>query len=212
MDLDHDAITRFSDLEFEELWIRSELVSLEGSEIRILGAEDHLHFLCLHLLKHGAWRPLWLCDVGAALESRPLNFDWDRCFGKNNRWADWIACTLCLANQLLGAELGDAPVQSRANALPGWLLSSVRKQWSAPYPPSLPSFANQIRGSWWKPSVLRAVRQRWPNPIQSTVDANGQFDSMPRLPFQLRHCMARAFKLCLRTPRSPRVVKRGREL
>jgi hypothetical protein len=50
-------------------------VELNGAKIRILGAEDHLRLLCLHLLKHGAWRPLWLCDVAAALESRPSSFD-----------------------------------------------------------------------------------------------------------------------------------------
>src|SRR6266853_750723 len=88
VDLDHDEVGRFSDFSFAELFGRSELVNLDGTEIRVMGAEDHLRILCLHLLKHGAWRPLWLCDVAAALESRHPNFDWDRCFGRNKRWAD----------------------------------------------------------------------------------------------------------------------------
>lgn len=197
IDLDHDEITRFSALNFEELYNRSELVSLDGTKIRVMGAEDHLRILCLHLLKHGAWRPLWLCDVAAALESRPSNFDWDRCLGKNQRWADWVLSTLALAHRLLGAELGDVPARNRANSLPAWLIASVLKQWCTPYPPNLPLFATQVKEGWWKPSIVIALRQRWPNPIQATIDANGPFDNMTRLPFQFAHCIARTVKLCL---------------
>jgi Uncharacterised nucleotidyltransferase len=197
VDLDHDVLRRFGELNSEALYRHSEMVDLEGTQIRVLGPEDHLRILCLHLLKHGAWRPLWLCDIAAALESRPPKFDWDRCFGKNRRWADWIACAIGLAHRLLGAELGDAPVQDRANNLPGWLIPSVLKQWSRPYPANLPLFTRQIKGSWWKPGLVTAVRQRWPNPIQATIDANGRFDNRTRLPFQIRHWVARAVKLGL---------------
>ncbi len=204
IDLDHDEVTRFGGFSFEELYSRSELVKLDGTEIRVTGAEDHLRILCLHLLKHGAWRPLWLCDVGAALESRPSNFDWDRCFGSNELRADWIACAIGLASRLLGAELGELPVKNRANRLPGWLVSSVLKQWSVPHPRNLPKFSTQLKASWWKPTILSAVRQRWPNSIQATVDANGRFDNATRLPFQLSNCLARTVKLCLRLRASPR--------
>jgi hypothetical protein len=200
VDLKHDEITRFSDRSFDELNSCSELVKLGENEIRVLGPEDNLRFLCLHLLKHGAWRPLWLCDVAAALESRPADFDWDRCMGENKRHADWVLCTIALANRLLGAEIGDTLAKNRVNTLPGWLVSSVLKQWNAPYPANLPLFVNQMRGSWWKPSILDAVRRRWPNPIQSTVDAGGKFDSMTRLPFQLASCAVRTAKLCRQLP------------
>jgi Uncharacterised nucleotidyltransferase len=204
VDLDHDEITRFSDFGFAELFCRSEIVNLDGTEIRVMGAEDHLRILCLHLLKHGAWRPLWLCDVGAALESRSSSFDWDRCLGRNKRRADWIACTVGLANRLLGADLEDVPAKIRANKLPSWLMSSVLKQWSTPYPSNLPSFATQMKTVLGKSGILRAVRQRWPNPIQATVDANGRFDNMTRLPFQLGNCLARSVKFCLHLRTSSR--------
>jgi hypothetical protein len=79
-----------------------------------------------------------------------------RCFGRNKRRADWIACVIGLANRLLGAELRDVPVEYRANSLPRWLISSVLKQWSTPYPPNLPSFASQLKGSWWRAEISRA--------------------------------------------------------
>jgi hypothetical protein len=198
VDLDHDEISRFSDFNFAELSGRSELVNLDGTEIRVMGAEDHLRILCLHLLKHGAWRPLWLCDIGAALNSRSSTFDWDRCLGRNKRRADWIACTIGLANRLLGADLEDVPAKIRQNNLPNWLVSSVLKQWNSPYAPNLPLFITEMKKAGWKTGIVSAVCQRWPNPIQATVDANGRFDNTTRLPFQLGNCLERTVKLGLR--------------
>jgi hypothetical protein len=197
VDLDHRVIRQFGELSIDELYRRSEQAKLGCADIRVLCAEDHLRILCLHLLKHGAWRPLWLCDVAAALESRPANFDWDRCLGKNPRWADWIACAIGLANRLLAAELGNAPAQVkyRTDNLPVWLVRSVLKQWSTPFSPKLPSFTIQMREGLWKNGMASALRQRWPNPIQATVDANGRFDNRIRLPFQVSHCISRAVKL-----------------
>jgi hypothetical protein len=200
VDFDHDEISRFSELSFEDLYSGSELVNLNGTEVRILGAEDHLRILCLHLLKHGAWRPLWLCDVAVALEARPPNFDWHRCLGRNKRHADWVLCTVGLASSLLGAAIEDTPAKQRVGSLPGWFTRSVLKQWSVPCVPNLPLFVDQLRGSWWKPSTLEAVGKRWPNAIQATIDADGDFSDMMRLPFQLRNCVVRSAKLCRQLP------------
>jgi hypothetical protein len=196
VDLDHDEITRFNELSFEDLYRGSELVNLDGTEVRVLGAEDHLRILCLHLLKHGAWRPLWLCDVAAALEARSANFDWHRCLGENKRHANWVLCTLGLASSILGAAIGDTPAMQRVSSLPGWLTQTVLKQWSTSCAPNLPLFVDQLRESWWKPSILEAIRKRWPNSIQATIDVDGEFNDMIRLPFQLRNCIARSAKLC----------------
>lgn len=197
VDLEHDEITRFDRRSFQELYQRSELVALNGTQVRILGPEDHLRLLCLHLLKHGAWRPLWLCDIGAALESRPPGFDWDHCLGRNKRRAKWVRCAIGLARRLLGAELGDAPVAD----LPAWLPASVLEQWSTPSSPNVPVITNDIIRHWREPSVLlEHLGKRWPNPIQATVDADGDFDRAPRLPFQIRHCFARGMKLLHQLP------------
>jgi len=61
-----DLHLRFSELKgrsIDDLFARSRLVALERGQVRVLAAEDHLALLAIHLLKHGAWRPLWLCDV-----------------------------------------------------------------------------------------------------------------------------------------------------
>jgi len=197
VDLEHDQMTRFHEPLFEELYFRSELVELSGAMIRVLGAEDHLRVLCLHFLKHGAWRPLWLCDVAAALESRSSDFDWDCCLGTDQRRASWILCTIKLAHDLLGANLGNVPVCE--NNLPQWLIPSVLEQWDAPLPPNLPPALVQIRKHLLEPTkLITDLRKRWPNPIQATMDANGSFNGLPRLPLQLRNCCVRAMQLLKR--------------
>src|SRR5688572_22838451 len=61
----HKHFHEFKDRSADELFARSELVPLGEEKIKTLGREDHLALLCIHFLKHGAWRPLWLCDIGA---------------------------------------------------------------------------------------------------------------------------------------------------
>jgi hypothetical protein len=200
IDLDHYTITRFSDLRFEALYLRSETVNLDGTAIRVPSAEDHLRLTCLHLLQHGASRPLWLCDVAAALEGRPQDFDWNRCLGSNPTHADWVRCSLALAGRLLGAETQDTPAHSRVNTLPDWLVRSVLKQWSAPTPATLLPLIDQLGAHWWERETLRAFRQRWPNPIQATVNAGGSFNNSPRLPFQVLDCVLRTARLCRQLP------------
>ena len=67
---------------WEELYARSQVVTLEaqskdhspktqdrsGFPVRILSDEDHLRILCLHLLRSGARRPAWLCDVALIID------------------------------------------------------------------------------------------------------------------------------------------------
>lgn len=151
------------------LFERRRRVSLGASEIAVLGAEDHLRVLCLHFLKHGAWRPLWLCDIAAALEFRPAEFDWNLCLGQEPRRADAIACALGLAHQLLGASVKGTPVETRAQCLPRWMVPTVLEAWQNPlaihHQLEIPMRA-AIRGEGLWPALLK----RWPNPIQAAME------------------------------------------
>jgi hypothetical protein len=183
----------------EKLWDRSRLVV---SGIRVLGAEDHLAFICIHMLRHGAWRPLWLCDIAAELESRPPDFDWTVCLG-SRRQAGWIARAIGLAHQLIGAEVNDTPMARSAARSPAWLVREVLKQWANPDPrermaldyraPFVKSLATLSMAT---PSSLAAeVRARWPNPIQATISVGGPLNDLPRLPFQIGNALVRLRKL-----------------
>jgi hypothetical protein len=181
------AFSLLDDRPLGALYERSQRVPLGEASVRVLGPEDHLRLLCLHLLSHGAWRPLWLCDIGAALEARPPDFDWDWCLGGDRRRADWVACTLGLAHQLLGARIADTPAAERARRLPRWLIPTVLGQWSGPYHHRVP-----MAGLWRQPvQALRELRHHWPNGIEATVDVRGPFNTWPRAPLQLAACVTR---------------------
>jgi arylsulfatase len=70
-----------------------------------------------------------LCDVAVAFESRPEDLDWDLVLGSDQRRADWVACTIGLAHQLLGATIDGTPVAARSARLPKWLVPSVLAGW-----------------------------------------------------------------------------------
>ena len=69
----------------ETLHARSTPAKAGSADIRLLAFEDHLRFVIMHLLKHGAWRPSGLCDVAAMVEAVPPDFDWDLCLG-TTKW------------------------------------------------------------------------------------------------------------------------------
>lgn len=186
-----------------DLFADSQLVKLGDVDVRVLTPEDSLRVLCLHLLHHGAFRPLWLCDVAVAMESRTPDFDWDRCLGTNKRVADWVACTIGLAHELLGTDVEASPVARRAKNLPRWLVPAVLKQWDAPFAlvhgpaKHRAPMANYLR----QPAGLsRDVRNRWPDPIEATISLGGPFNDWPRLPFQLGNGVLRAMRFLLRLP------------
>ena len=85
----HEGFSKLDDFSAADLLAKSRRIRIGGEEVRVLGPEDHLRILCTHALRHGAWRPLWFCDIGAAVESRPPDFDWDRCLGPDVLIADW---------------------------------------------------------------------------------------------------------------------------
>jgi hypothetical protein len=209
VDLVHDELelSRLDNRSFDELYARSQRLTLDEVEVRIPSPEDHLRIQCLHLLKHGAWRPLWLCDIAVAVENLPADFDWDLCLGKHRRQSDWIACTIGLAHQLLRAEVKDTPVAGRAKRLPGWLVPAVLKQWKTPcaadhHPPEV--MLTTLRN---RTGLLQALRNRWPDPIEATIWMGGSFNELPRLPFQLRYYQARATKFLARLPSALRPQK-----
>jgi hypothetical protein len=182
-DFDHEELEKLDEQTLDDLFAHSQLVKLGETEIRVMGDEDHLRFLCIHLLRHGAWRPLWLCDIAIAVESRKADFDWQRCLGKDKNQADWVTCTIRLAHELLGADIRNTPAENKT--LPKWFVPTVLQQWEHPRlgdhtPPEL------IMTSLRRPAhIVKAIRERWPNPISASIRMNAPFNECPRLPFQV---------------------------
>lgn len=136
--------------------------------VPVLRVEDQLRHLALHLWKHSAWRPLWLCDVAAALEARPAAFDWDLCLFGTARAAEWVQAACLLAGDLLGAELGEAPLRDRQ--LPEWLVQTTLRHWETG-PGDWCALAGPARFD---------PRRRCPDPIRAALRTGSPFGPEPR--------------------------------
>ncbi|HKP39341.1 MAG TPA: nucleotidyltransferase family protein [Pyrinomonadaceae bacterium] len=171
---------------FDDVMRNSHLVNLDDVRVRVPADEDQLRFICLHFLFHGAWRPLWLCDIALMVELTDSKFDWDRCLGGKRKHADWIACAIGLAHQLLGADVSGTPVEKRAQTLPRWLTTAVLKQWEKGNGMSLAeSLSFSLPRRLLNPRTLvSAISEHWRNPIQASVEVNAWFNESPRLFFQ----------------------------
>ena len=193
----HKGFGKFYDRRTDDIFARSRLVKLDDVDIRVLGAEDDLRFLCMHLLRHGAMFPIWLCDIGVLLERRGDNFDWDRCLSGPRRESDWVACAIGLASQLLGVDIEGAPVISRAENLPGWLVPAVLEQWG-----SIAQSRGQLAPLLNSPRTIvrelfRELPHHWPNPIEASIALGAPFNRAPRLPLQIGHVISRAATLLM---------------
>src|SRR6266478_4355249 len=198
----HKHFEGLEDRRFEELFSRSHLIDLEDEGIRVLSDEDHLALLAIHLLKHGAWRPLWLCDIAAAIESTPKDFDWEICLGRDKKRIDWIAVAIALAMELFGAE-SNYLTERADEKLPSWLVKSVLKQWGRLFPANhlpiqaLPLMVTNLRNPW---RLVKATCRRWPDPITATFNLNGCFSRFPRLPYQIGALVSQSGRFLIDLP------------
>jgi hypothetical protein len=185
-DLKHDRTALSGAGGWDALYARSRLVDLNESKVRVLGREDQLRFLCLHLLRHSAYRPLWLCDIAAALESAPADFDWEIALGDDALRRHWVTCVIDLARRLLGARCEGLPEEVKAARAPCWLFAEVLRQWERPTTADhLPRELMAV--SLRRPRrALPALVGRWPDPIKAVVGLSLPFDERARLPSQLK--------------------------
>ena len=181
----HQGFPEFPEPSWDDVYARSQLITFGGTEVRVPGPEDHLRLLCLHQMRHGMPKPLWLCDVAVVLESRAKTFDWDLALGRDRRQADWVACAIGLANQLLGVSVDDTPVADRAMHLPKWLVSSVLAGWGAQCPADYqpPQLTPNVRGLLAR--APQTIRQYWPSPVAASVHLRRPFSNFPRMPIQV---------------------------
>ena len=192
----HGKVSELADTSADDLFARSKLVACGDEQGRVPGAEDHFALLAIHLLKHGAWRPTWLCDLGLLLETMASDFDWDLCLGKK-RQANWILSAVGLAHELVGAEIANEQISAKAREIPAWLPRRVLKEWETPFAGDQPPMSHRapMRSYLRHPrGLLSDLARRWPNPILATVSVNGKFNRLPRFPYQLGNCFFRAGK------------------
>jgi putative nucleotidyltransferase-like protein len=187
----HFGLTQLDDRPLGDLFDRSEEAVVDDTRVRVLGAEDHLRMLALHALRHGAWRPVWLTDVAAAVEGRPRRFDWDRFQAGSVRRAEWAATVLHLAHSLLGADMGGVPASIAGRRAPAWAADAILDAWGSggkgiPQGARVPM--RHLRDPF---AILSGLWARWPGPLEATVGTGAAMNRFPRWPLQLAACAVR---------------------
>ena len=182
----HRGFPDLDDRDSGHVLARAQTALLGGAAIPVLAPEDHLRLLCRHLLRHGAARPLWLCDVALLVESRPPGFDWDLFLAGSHRRREALLDTLALAGVVLGADLAGTPAAGRPERLPSWLVPTLLREWGRGVVRREP-----LLGALGRPGGWSEARRHWPNGIQATAALDAPFNGLPRLPFQAVHALGR---------------------
>ena len=186
----HSGIAELDDRDLDDIYQRTRPMTIGGVEARILGPEDELRFLCLHLVGHFLRWPISLCDVGAALESLPAGFDWAYCLDGEARRSRWTACALLLAHRLLGARIDHLPCAAATSRVPRWLAPDILHGWGAARMPLVAMAASRHNPR----DLFTAVLSRWPSGTEATIRLDGSLNNLPRLPLQLRLFLQRALR------------------
>lgn len=174
-----ESFGELDDVPWDEVMNRSVILKLAAGDVRVPSPEHHLRLLCIHFMKHGGFRALWLCDIAAAVERAGPSFDWN-IFLKGDAWRTRCALVaLQLAGELLEARIDGTPAQT-APLLPAWVAPSVLREWASPerWPGHRPLANSLFRTPWRIPVEL--VR-RWPGPLESTVNQGTEFEAFPPL-------------------------------
>lgn len=155
----HDALPFCYATPIEELFARAQRMLLQGGGTLLVPCpEDHLRIVILHFVRHGGWRPLWLCDIAAMSESAGAAFDWKLCRTSNPVARGWIDAAIGAAALLLGARVQGAEI----GRPPAWFTATLLQEWDAPYAErAMPASGSEFR------APLAALRAKWPNPIRA---------------------------------------------
>ncbi len=178
----HREVRHLDSKSWDSLLADSQLVELDGEAIRVPAEEDHLRILVVHWLTDGGERQERLWDIYHAVANRPPDFDWEKCFAEAGELRrDWVVVVIGLTHRYLGLKIDDLPFADEAADLPAWLTRSVEHEWRA--------------GVRTKPllSCLDSPSELWrqlgkrlpPNPIQATVDMEGDIRAERQFGYQL---------------------------
>lgn len=134
-----------------------------GADARVLAPrpEHHLRLVAMHMLRHGGWRPLWLVDVAALVETAGPGFDWEEALGRDPLARAWTATAIGLAATLLDCR----PPAGVATAPPAWVVRAVLAEWRDPRAARFLSPAVELSPGF----VRRRLASYWINPVAAAI-------------------------------------------
>lgn len=185
----HKGARHLDSVGFENLFANSRIIKCGAANIRVLRPEDHLRVLCIHWLNDGGTDRERLWDIYYAIANRPKDFDWQRCLEiVSPERRRWIVCAIGLAHKYLGLNIENTPFASEAKTIPEWLIKAVENEWRSDV--RLTDLRFVLRN---RRELFKQIKKRMspPNPIQATIELEGDFDDTPRFTYQIRNFFVR---------------------
>jgi hypothetical protein len=184
----HKGFRHLDLLDWNTLYKNSRLVNCGETKIRVPGFEDNLRILIVHWLNDGGINEKKLWDIYYAVENRPANFDWEYFLNSNGKTRrKWLICGIGLAHKYLGLNVEDTPIAEEVKTIPKWVIKTVEKEWSSNVKFSYLHY-NLTSGKQFFDQLKKRIP---PNPIQATVEMEGEFDNRPRIFYQIGNIFLR---------------------
>lgn len=204
----HKELKHLDTQPFNYLYLNSQLIRCGKTDVRVLCREDHLRILCVHWLIDGGAKKDKLRDIYYAVENRPADFDWEKCLNVVSLIRQrWILYTIGLAHRYLGLAISDLPFADELKQIPEWLIKAVEKEWQSD------TFIIPLHLVLkdWKTFRKQIAKRIPPNPIQATVEMEGDFDKYPRLFYQIGSVFFRSLPSVKRVFKSSMVMSSENE-
>lgn len=161
---------------------RSELINVDGGSIRVLSAEDHLRVLCVHWLNDGGAYKERLWDIYYAVANRPTDFDWKLCLASvSETRRRWVVTAIAIARKYLSLDVSDLPFDVDTGSIPKWMIRCLEKEWNTDVR-LIPLEASLQHP---KSLIQQILKRTPPNPIEATIEVEGELDNGWRLPYQM---------------------------
>lgn len=186
----HRELKHLDSRPWADVFADSVEIELDGYPVRIPSAEDHLRILAVHWLNDGGERKDRLLDIYHAIRNLPPDFNWDRCLETVSKVRrGWVIAAIGLTGRYFELDLTGLPIADEARNIPNWLSRTVEKEWkSGVRHRSLHSCLNDPR------ELVRQLGKRLPpNPIQATIEQEGDFNAKSRFRYQIASMRDRLF-------------------
>ena len=199
----HRGLRHLDSTPWEVLFERSELVDVDGTDVRLLSSEDHFRVLCTHWLTDGGQYKQRLWDIYYAVANRPSTFDWNVALdGVSDTRKNWIKTAIAITKKHLNLDTTGLPFTDDLLDYPKWIDKCLAKEWASEV--RLRSLDTCLSD----PGLFfRQIRKRVPpNPIQATIESEAMFDERSRIPFQIKSISMRLrpsiFRIMREAPRA----------
>ena len=167
----HRGLRHLDTLNWETLFLNSEITDIGAAKVRVLCLEDHLRVLCVHWLNDGGADRTRLWDIYFSLLKKGDEFNWERFYDVvSPKRRKWLLTVILLVRDYFGLELTNVPFETEENQLPGWVKTEIENDWRNDT--RLMPLQDVLHN---RKELIKQIKKRVPpNNLQATIETDGE--------------------------------------